>query len=112
MRRILFWLPIVLWLVVEIYLLQGVLFDCGGLSQRCPGGRDCSEIGGLMVAWGLPASLLPALFTHALPCGTVTSVALVILFCAAGVIQWYYIIRGVELLLTKLYRLLRPVGGG
>jgi hypothetical protein len=110
MRAVVFWLPIVVWLGVEIYLLQGVCSACGGLSQSCPGGGDCSEIAGIMGVWGLPASLLPGLLLHIVPCGTLNSVVLALIFCAAGVIQWYFIMRGVELLLTKLYRWLRPAG--
>ena len=106
-RRGLFWLPIVLWLAVEMFLLRIVLLDCGGLSQSCPGGTDCSEIAAWMLVWGLPGSLLPGLLTQALPCATATSVALGILFCAAGVIQWYYIMRGLESVLTKLLRWFR-----
>jgi hypothetical protein len=100
--RALFWLPIVLWLAVEIFLLQVVVLDCGGLSQSCRGGTDCSEIAGWMGLWGLPSSLFPALLAHALPCDTATSIALVLLFCAAGAIQWYCIMRALESLLTKL----------
>lgn len=63
-----------------------------------------------MVAWGLPISLIPALLTNVLPCSTANVIALGLLFCAAGVIQWYYILRGVESLLRELYRWLRSMG--
>lgn len=112
MRRILFWLPIVLWLAVESYLLRIVWLDCGGLVGDCHG-TDCSEVSALMGIWGLPSSLLVAYAYDALPiagCSRAVSIAAALTFSAAGLIQWYYIMRGVESLLTKLYGWLRSMG--
>lgn len=66
MHRVWFWLPMALWLVVEIYLLQGVFSACGGWGGTCHG-RDCSEISGFMGIWGLPISIIVELVFEALP---------------------------------------------
>lgn len=111
MRRVLFWLPIVLWLAVEVYLLQGVLFACGGWGETCHG-RDCGEISALMGAWGLPISLPVGLILDALfleGCSTADFIVAALAFCVTGLIQWYFIMRGVESLLAKLYGWLRSM---
>jgi hypothetical protein len=91
-----------------------VRLTCGGLFGDCHG-RDCSEVSGLMGVWGLPISLPVSLVFYALPIEGCTIAAFIVgalAFCGAGLIQWYFIMRRAEMLLTKLYRLLRPHGGG
>jgi len=67
-----------------------------------------------MGLWGVPSSLLVALVFNGLPiegCTTAAFLAAALAFCIAGLIQWYFIMRGVELLLTKLYRRRRANDG-
>jgi hypothetical protein len=45
-------------------------------------------------------------------CSTGGCVAVWLLFCAGGLIQWYYVLRGLEWAATKLYRRLRSIGTG
>jgi hypothetical protein len=106
--RVLFWSPIALWLAVEIYLFRLVFLNC-----YCgPRPTDCPDTARAMVLWGFPSSVLLGLtlypFALPLPSSLVDSTAIqlaqLLLLGVAGVIQWYYIMRGVELLLTKLYR--------
>jgi len=106
--RVLFWLPIVLWLAVEIYLLTIMLINWK------PGG-DFPESAALVLFCGFPSSilvmLLAVLLSMMLPVkfstGSISVILLWILLCVAGLIQWYYIMRGVESLLTRLYRWFR-----
>lgn len=105
-RRLRFWLPMVLWLVVEIYFLRGVYSACGGWGGSCHG-RDCSEISGLMGIWGLPISIIVGLVFEALPiegCNTAVFFAAALAFCISGFLQWYLIVLGVESMLIKLRR--------
>ena len=53
MSRVLFWLPLLFWLVVEIYLLQGAL----SVSCLQPGGNRY-EVFMVLAFWGFPSSLL------------------------------------------------------
>lgn len=106
--RVLFWLPIVLWLAVEIYLLKIMLINWK------PGG-DFPESAVLVLFWGFPSSILVMLLAVLLsmvlpvklPTGSISVVLLWILLCVAGLIQWYYIMRGLESVLTKLLRWFR-----
>ncbi len=93
--RMLFWLPIVLWLAVEMFLLRAVFLDCGGWGGGCRG-TDCGEVAILMCLWGLPISVPVALVVNAFPiesCSTAAFFIVALSFCVAGVMQWYFILR-------------------
>ncbi len=99
MRRALFWLPIVLWLSVEVYLLR-ILF----LNSK-PGG-DPGALGPVLL-WGFPSSIIAVFVSGVLPVDYSTTggfVAQGLLFGIAGVIQWYLVLGGgLSRLLRKLW---------
>lgn len=106
--RALFWLPIVFWLAVEIYWLQGALSVSCALQ---PGGNR-HEVFMLVFLWGFPASVpvavaLDAFLAFSFECSTGGCIVLWLIYCIVGLIQWYFILRGLECLLTRLYRQLR-----
>jgi hypothetical protein len=116
MRRVLFWLPIALWLAVELYLFRLVLLNCYGSQPK-----DCPDTAGAMLLWGLPSSVLLelVLYPFALALGPSSpldsiagQIAQLLLCGVAGLIQWYFIMRGVELLLKRLHRRLHPTSRG
>jgi hypothetical protein len=110
MRRLWFWLPLLLWLAVEFYLLQGAL----SLSCVQPGGNR-HEVFLVVFLWGLPSSILAAFLADAFwfnACSTVGCIAVWLVYCIVGFIQWYYVLRGLEWVATKLYQRLRSIGTG
>lgn len=114
MRRVLFWLPLLFWLAVEIYLLEVAL----SVSCDQPGGNRQEVAFGIFL-WGLPGSILPAVFLQLIPdrflpsgCSTGGSIGAWLLYCVVGLVQWYFILEGLEWVVRKLYRRLRKIGGG
>jgi hypothetical protein len=110
MRRLWFWLPLLLWLAVEIYLLQGAM------SVSCdpqPGGNR-REVFIVLFLWGLPSSVLVTLVAGIFfdSCSTGGCIGVWLLYCSIGLIQWYFALRGLEWVATKLYQRLRSIGTG
>src|ERR1700674_1742848 len=100
MGRLLFWLPLLFWIAVEIYLLQGAL-SVSCLPQ--PGGNR-HEVFMVLGFWGFPSSILASFLADVVnisECSTGGCVAVWLLFCAAGFIQWYYVLKGLEWIVTR-----------
>jgi hypothetical protein len=103
MGRLLFWLPLLFWLAVEIYLLQ-VALSVNCLFQ--PGGNR-HEVFQILALWGFPSSMLAFFLADAFwisECSTGGCVAVWLLCCAAGFIQWYFALKGLAWIATKIYR--------
>jgi hypothetical protein len=95
------WVPLLLWLAFEIHLLESAL------SVTCepqPGG-DRMEVFLVMFLTGLPGTLLtfvPSWFFD--PCTTYGCVVLWFFYCSVVLVQWYYILRGLDWAATRLLR--------
>ena len=92
MRRLLFWLPLLLWIAVEIHLLQVAL------SVSCvQAGGNRYEVFMALAFWGFPSSMLASLLADAFSmgqCSTLGCVSVWTLYCAAGFLQWYFVLSG------------------
>jgi len=101
-RALLFWLPLVFWVAVEMYWLEEALSVSCALQ---PGGNRM-EVFMLILLWGLPSSVLVALLADRLlsACTTSGCVAVWLLYCSIGLTQWYFILRSLGWAATRLYR--------
>ena len=105
---LLIWLPLLLWLAVEVYVLvAGLLTSC--VPQ--PGG-DRAETGLVLLFLGFPGSIVPALVLaklrdHIDPCRTTGYAVAWFAYCSVGLVQWYFVLRAIVWARAKLYRRFR-----
>jgi hypothetical protein len=106
---LLIWLPLALWLALEVYVLvAGLLTSC-----KPQIGGDRAETVIVLFFLSFPASVvlgvleLPLAKVLSDPCSTTEYVAQWFACCGVGFVQWYFVLRGVDWVMTKLYRRLR-----
>jgi hypothetical protein len=104
MRRVIFWLLLVFWCGVEVYLLR--------VALSAKPGTDLTGAIGLILLWGFPSSIIVAFISAILPFdfGSKTGcIALWIVFCGAGALQWYFVVSWLDSTTERFYRRFRSV---
>jgi hypothetical protein len=107
-HSLLIWVPLLVWLAAEVYLLFAAL------SVSCepqPGG-DRMEVFMVLGLSGFPASTVVALIPDRYldACNTSGCTAAWLLYCAVGLVQWYFVLRALNWATTKLYQRFRAIG--
>ena len=106
-RQLLLWVPLLLWLVAETCLLAAALSE--SCTLQSDGNRHEAFL--MMFFWGYPSSIPVALISDDLPdpCTMGGCIVLWLVYCVAGLVQWYFVLRGLEWFSTRLYRGLRAI---